>query len=146
MRVYASGILIAAALSLAANAAAQADKHPSSIVIMTALPKEVVFDRAASALIGAGYAIGGANAIAITTAKRTFKHAWDLQLSVNVLSAGDSLRIVLTGTYWVPGMGVNNEGVVGGRSGVAGKMWHELEAAADSVRSAVTPAEGTARE
>jgi hypothetical protein len=116
---------------------AQSEKHPKSAVIMTELPKDKVFDRAASALVGAGYTIAEANQVAITTVKRTFKNVWDLQLSVNVLSARDSSRVVVTGLYWVPMMGVNNEVVEGGHGGVKGKMWEQLQIAADSLRNAV---------
>jgi len=59
------------ALCCASPVHAQLDKHPRSVTIMTALPKDKVF-------VGAGYTIGEANLIAITTAKRTFKNVWDL--------------------------------------------------------------------
>jgi hypothetical protein len=117
---YTSGLLAAAVLSLCRQRGSSGRQAPHLYRDHDGATQGAVFDRTASALIGAGYRVGEVNAIAITTAKRTFKHVWDLQLSANVLSAGDSLRIVLTGTYWVPGMGVSNEAVVGGRSGVAG--------------------------
>jgi hypothetical protein len=109
--------------------------------MMTALPKDQVFDRAASALIGAGYTVEEANPIALTTARRTFKNVWDLQLRLNVLTADDSSRVIVSGTYWVTCCGMlklDNQPVEGGHGGVKGKMWDELQVAADSIRSAVT--------
>ena len=137
MRQVLCGVYVAALLLIPTAVHAQADKHPKSIVILTALPKDKVFERAGAALVGAGYTIGEVNSIAILTTKRTFKNVWDLQLSVNALAAGDSTRVVVTGTYWVPMMGLNGEGVEGGHSGVKGKMWEQVSIAADSIRRAL---------
>jgi hypothetical protein len=98
MRACAIGLLSALTFGLPAAIQAQADKHAKTIVIMSALPKNDAYEQATAALIGAGYVVEDANPVAITTAKRTFKNVWDLQLRANVLSAaGDSSRLIVSG-------------------------------------------------
>jgi hypothetical protein len=138
MRARALVLLSTLILGLPLQIQAQAEKHAKTIVIMSALPKNDAYERATAALIGAGYVIEDANPVAITTAKRTFKNVWELQLRANVVSAGDSSRLVMSGAYWVPTIGVSNQAVESGHSGVMGRMWKELEIAADSVRGSVT--------
>ena len=130
---------------------AQEGKHRTSIPIATTLTKDEAYQRATAALIEAGYAIEDANQVAITTSRRTFKNVWDLQVRVNVLGIGDSTRLLVTGTYWVTCCGMlkqDNRQVESDRSGVAGRMWKELELAAEAVRRAVASdasVAGTAR-
>jgi hypothetical protein len=115
----------------------QPDKHPSSIVISTALPKDKALEQAASGLVSAGYVVENANAISITTAPRTFKNVWDLTIRVNVVTAGDSSNVVVSGTYSVPTMHLHDQTVEGGHGGVKGRMWQELTTAADGIRGRV---------
>jgi hypothetical protein len=142
MRVYALGLAAAAALRLAATAVAQADKHPTSITVMSSLPSDTAVERARAAMVDAGYAIAEANPRAITTEGRTFKKGWDLQIVAYVDLIGDSTRLTLMGTYSVTCCGVryDNMSAEGGRSDGPGQMWKELQIVADTVRRAVSVA------
>jgi hypothetical protein len=140
MRDCALVVLSALTLAVPAVIQAQAEKHANTIVIMSALPKSDAYERATAALIGAGYVVEDATPVVITTARRTFKNVWDLQIRVNVLGAADSSRLIMSGAYWVTCCGMlklDNQPVESGRSGVMGRMWKELEIAADSVRHSV---------
>ena len=134
-------MLIAVTTSLSSAGHTQSDEHhPTAITILTALPKDAAYERATAGLIDAGYAIADANAVGMTTSRRTFKNVWDLQLRVNVLAGRDSTRVIVTGTYWITCwvyLEVENKVVEGGRGGVAGKMWGRLKKAAESIRKAV---------
>ena len=118
------------------RAAAQ-DKHPQSVITVTALPRSDALDRAAAALTASGYVVEDASSMSVTTSKRTFKNVWDLTLRVNAMPANDSTRVTLTGAYSVPTFRIIDEVVEGGHGGVKGKMWEQLSIAADSIRAAL---------
>jgi hypothetical protein len=117
---------------------AQDAKHPTSIVLMTPVPKDQALEQAASGLVAAGYVVENSNPFALTTSKRTFKNVWDLTIRVNGVGAGDSSKIVVSGSYAVPTLHIENQAVEGGHGGVQGKMWDELSTAADSIRIALS--------
>ena len=133
-------LVLLAGLSLSGPLAAQVDpKHARTIESLSPFTKAETADRVSAGLVESGYALDRVDGTTIIPAVRMVRNVSEVHLRVNLLTSGDSTRVVTSATYDIPTLGLKNEPAEANRSGMKKLVWQEVEAAAAAVTRAVAP-------
>ena len=128
-------LLILISLTAAPALAAQtADpKHPRTIVVVTHYSKAETAEKASAGLVEAGYALDRVDSTTIIPAVRNVKNVVEVHLRLNLLTSGDSTKVVVSATYDIPNFQAKNQPAEANRSGMKKLIWQEVESAASAV-------------
>ena len=129
-------VALAFGLSLCAAAAdvlpAQAAR---TIEVTVRANADAARSRVVGVLVGQGLVVSTAQGPVVQTAHYRFNPATTVVLTVNLIEQDSVTRVVLSGTYSIPTLGVRDEPMTETTSRLKGQLWSWLKAIALKVRS-----------
>jgi len=130
-------VALAFGLSLCAAAAdvlpAQAAR---TIEVTVRANADAARSRVVGVLVGQGLVVTIAQGPVVQTAPYRFNPATTVVLTVNLIEQDSVTRVVLSGTYSIPTLGVRDEPMTETTSRLKGQLWSWLKAIAEKIREA----------